>query len=149
MAYLQSYRSDYLGSYRGDPGLFGFIKKAVGKVAGFGTSLIPGPIGAGIKIARGFGQKGPGGVALPVMPSIGGGFMGQKSHAVGPRKRRRMNYTNPKALRRSVRRVDGFVKVARKALQGTGYQVSRRGSSARRAPVTVRESGPGSVTVRR
>lgn len=42
---------------------------------------------------------------------------------------RRMNVLNLRALRRADRRVDGFVKVARKALSSTGFKVERRGKS--------------------
>lgn len=38
---------------------------------------------------------------------------------------RRMNPANPKALRRAMRRTDGFVKLAKRALKGTGYAVRR------------------------
>lgn len=38
---------------------------------------------------------------------------------------RRMNPANPKALRRAIRRTDGFVKLAKRALKGTGYAVRR------------------------
>ena len=38
---------------------------------------------------------------------------------------RRMNVANPKALRRSLRRTSGFVKLAKRALKGTGYAVRR------------------------
>lgn len=38
---------------------------------------------------------------------------------------RRMNVANPKALRRAMRRTDGFVKLAKRALKGTGYAVRR------------------------
>lgn len=38
---------------------------------------------------------------------------------------RRMNVANPKALRRAIRRTDGFVKLAKRALKGTGYAVRR------------------------
>ena len=38
---------------------------------------------------------------------------------------RRMNVANPKALRRSIRRTEGFVKLAKRALKGTGYAVRR------------------------
>jgi hypothetical protein len=61
------------------------------------------------------------------------------------KKSRRMNVTNPKALRRAIRRQAGFVKLAKKALKGTGYTIVSRGS--RRPRTVVKESGPGSVTV--
>ena len=38
---------------------------------------------------------------------------------------RRMNVANPRALRRAMRRTDGFVKLAKRALKGTGYAVRR------------------------
>ena len=38
---------------------------------------------------------------------------------------RRMNPANPKALRRAIRRTDGFVKLAKRTLKGTGYAVRR------------------------
>jgi hypothetical protein len=36
---------------------------------------------------------------------------------------RRTNYTNPRALSRAAKRLDGFVGVARKALKTTNYKV--------------------------
>lgn len=62
-------------------------------------------------------------------------------------KRRRMNVVNPKALRRAARRVNGFVKVATRALEGTGWKVVRRTSTKRGKPRTIIESGPGSVVL--
>ena len=59
---------------QGDPGLFGFLGKAVGSIAKIGTSFIPGPAGA---IARGLTGKLFGGgarvqapVALPTARSL-------------------------------------------------------------------------------
>jgi len=68
----------------------------------------------------------------------------------GQARRRRMNVSNPKALRRSIRRLDGFVKLATRALKGTDYKVTRRGSSRSRSrpPAVIVESGPGSVVAR-
>lgn len=48
--------------------------------------------------------------------------------AAGGRRRRSMNHLNPKALTRATRRVEGFVKKARKAVSQLGYTVVRRGS---------------------
>lgn len=45
------------------------------------------------------------------------------------RSRRSMNHLNPKALSRATRRVEGFIKKARKAVSPLGYTVSRRESS--------------------
>lgn len=52
--------------YRGDPGLFGFIGKAIGSVAKIAGSIIPGPLGAIAKIA-GTALSGAG---KPVNPSV-------------------------------------------------------------------------------
>lgn len=65
---------------------------------------------------------------------------------VGQR-RRRMNVGNAKALRRSIRRVNGFVNLAKRSLKGTGYKIVTTGSTRRQRPVHIRESGPGSVSV--
>jgi len=40
-------------------------------------------------------------------------------------KNRRMNVANPRALRKALRRTDGFVKLAKRSLKGTGYAVRR------------------------
>lgn len=39
---------------------------------------------------------------------------------------RTMNVGNAKALRRSIRREQGFVKLAQRSLKGTGYKIARR-----------------------
>lgn len=64
-----------------------------------------------------------------------------------PQKRRRMNVANPKALRRAIRRTSGFVKLARRALKGSGYRVVSAGS--RRPSIKIQESGPGGVVVQK
>ena len=63
-------------------------------------------------------------------------------------KNRRMNVANPKALRRSLRRQKGFVKLAKRALKGSGFKIVTKGSGARRGPNVIVESGPGSVVSR-
>lgn len=158
MAYLQSMRGDYrMARYRGDPGIFGSLWRAgKGAVTGF---LSGGPVGA----VRGgvYGLVGGGGGTtstypsrpggLPVLPTNGStkepaskgifGFGKEK------KKRRRMNVANARALRRAIRRQTGFVKLARRALHGTGYTIVSRSSRARKV-ASVRETGPGSVIVR-
>lgn len=170
------YRAIYLrGDYRrfrGDPGVFGFLKKTVvGAAKGFVTG---GPVGAVTGGARAaLGREAPrpsvqptalpgGGVLAPpstritsiapvrglsgyVQRLVPGGKTGYE-YTMAPR-RRRMNVANPKALRRAIRRQAGFVKLARRALKGTGYTIVTRGARSRKA-VHVRESGPGSVHVR-
>jgi len=135
-------------NYRGDPFLGGLVKGALKFVKGGVQSLVGG------------GPSPTRAAAPPVMPggSIVGGVIGRvrtaaqvivpggvEPHLAGQprRKRRRMNVTNDKALRRAVRRQQGFVKLARKALQGTGYTVVTRGSRR-----SKRDLGPGHTHVR-
>ena len=89
-------------------------------------------------------EKTPGvtGVIERLLPGGKSGYQ-----VTGIRKKPRMNVANPRALRRAIRREQGFVKLARRALKGTGYTITTRGSRTRR-PISVRESGPGSVIVR-
>ena len=160
--YLQG---DY---YQGDPFLGGLIK-GIGKVAvGAATGFLGGgPVGAitgGIRAVTGAMTTTR--VTAPTirtptgtMPRITRAVTGTgtqtatqpvvfdpKTGKTSVRKKyRRMNVTNDKALRRAVRRQAGFVKLAKKALQGTGYTVVSRSSRARK--VNVRESGAGSVTI--
>lgn len=135
----------------GDPGLFSsigsFVKKAANVATGF---LAGGPIGGvGALIAP---QQRPPQIQIP---RSGGRVTTVTPSAVLPggvpfvqtrRRRRRMNYANGKALTRAIRRQDGFVKLARKALKGSGYKIVSKGSGSRKR-VSIRESGPGSVHV--
>ena len=171
MGYLGGYRGDYLGGYRGDPGLFGSLGKIFKGAVRIGTgvagSLLPGPAGfiprsvsralsppvrrpparSSVGTVHAGGPPGMG-IAMPrgPIPAPIGTAPGNLSFLTG-RRRRRMNPANPKALRRAIRRQDGFVKLARRALKGSGYTIVSRGSRARRT-VNVRESGSGSVVVR-
>lgn len=49
------------------------------------------------------------------------------------RKTPSMNPANPRALRRAIRRQQGFIKLARRALRGTGMTIGRRGAPRRAA----------------
>lgn len=111
----------------------------VSKVASGQQLFIPSTPG---KIQLGGGQtivpeKGVSGVVHRLIPGGSTGYV--------LKKRRRMNVANPKALRRAIRREAGFVKLAKRALKGTGYHVARRGSSHRSHGGTVRET----INVRR
>lgn len=46
---------------------------------------------------------------------------------------RRMNVANPRALRRGIRRIRGFVKLARKAVRAVGLTIAKSGSRGRKA----------------
>jgi hypothetical protein len=150
------YRGDY---YRGDNFFKKIGKGITGAIGGF---ISGGPVGA-IKGALGgiIGKPATStGMAItPTMPISQAGIVSTIGTAVrvgakilppllagkevldltgglfGGRngKRRTMNHLNPKALARATRRVEGFVKKARKAVSPLGYTVVRRGS-ARCAP---------------
>lgn len=132
---------------RGDPGIFGFLGGLVKGVA----RNIPGPIGM---VARqvlptrsraqplSLSTALPGGMRLPVPRTFPGatrvpgirGFAqravpgGRSGFELVGKRRRRINPANPKALRRAIRRQAGFIKLARRALKGTGYTIVSRGS---------------------
>lgn len=131
----------------GDPGLIssigGFLKRTIGRAAG----QLP-VVGPAITVGRTiFGGGGPAPVRIvrPAGPAPAGmSLVGPVG--TGQRRRRRMNYANSKALKRSIRRQKGFVKLAKQALKGSGYQIVTKGSRRSR-PLSIRESGPGSVRV--
>ncbi len=162
MSYGVIGRGDY-GAYQGDPGIFGFLKKVGGGLAG--KFLKGTPMGmalgtvAGLVGGRKVRQGRPAPPSFPGLQQfkpkpgikakferlIPGGATGMVAV-----KRRRMNVANPKALRKAIRRQAGFVKLARKALKGSGYTITSRGASrGRRTGVHISESGPGSVRVSR
>lgn len=139
-----------MGDYymAGDPGLFstigGLIRRGLGRAVG--TLPVVGPaISIGREIIGRGGGGGPGPIRI-VRPA--GGPAAVPMMGAAPRRRRRMNYANGKALKKAIRRQDGFVKLARKALKGSGYTIVSKSSRARQRPLTIRESGPGSVSVR-
>jgi len=134
----------------GAPGLLssigGFIKGAASGFLGSGGS----PISAITGGVRGAGRSPmalPFAGGAPRIPAGRGG--GVDASGMPRRKRRRMNYANGKALTRANRRVDGFVKLARKSLQHTNYKiVTKQSGSSRSKRVSVSEHGPGGVVVR-
>ena len=150
--------------YVGDPGIFGSIGRAIGgAVTGF---VGGGPLG-GIRGAIGgltrkkqqvpppmtrFAPRptmmipGPSVFTRAAQAAIPGGKTGYEVYG---RKRKRMNYTNAKALRRANRRRDGFIKIARQSLKGTGYKIVSSASRSGARRVSIRESGAGGVTVGR
>lgn len=156
------------GDYYAAGGIFSFIGKGLKTVGGF----LPGPLGTVAGAIGGALDPTKKSASTPVpmtipaaIPTIinrGGGTIQPKPGIAGMaerlipggssgyefvgRKRRRLNVANPKALRRAIRRQQGFVKLARRALKGTGYTIASRGSRGR--SMRISESGPGSVTVR-
>lgn len=150
--------------HRGDPGLFGFLGKVAKGALGIAGGVLPGPLGgiaryAGRMFSTPAAQPRFAPSRAPMMQAMPGGrpisgFKGFMQRAVPGGatgffpKRRRMNPGNAKALRRAIRRTDAFVKLARRSLKGTGYTIARR-TSARRPAISIRERGPGGVTVER
>ena len=142
-------------------GIFGFVKKAIGTVAKVAGAVLPGPIGTVARVGAGIlggaaagrgiaaalpsiipSPPGPGMVPAPgvrgfVERALPGGATGYVSAG-----RRRMNPMNVKALRRAGRRIDGFARVARKALKHTPFMLVSRASRAGRG------GSPGVITRR-
>ena len=124
--------------FQGDPFLGGLIKKAVGGLVSIGRGALGIPSQPVLKLPPGFGtpvmpggqvpggtvtkKKGLGGTLQRFLPG------GQTGLVVTGPSRKRINPANPKALRRAIRRQDGFVKLARRALKGSGYTIVSRGS---------------------
>ena len=139
---MSYYQGDY---YRGDPGFFSFLgglaKKAVGFIPGVGPvakaalEMIPtgGGMGKMAKVGGAIMQRGRAAVIKhPVLSAAGaagaigvmGGGVGaamarrgrRQPLAPGMRRHRRMNVCNPRALRRSIRRTQGFAKLAMRTI---------------------------------
>lgn len=148
MAYGMSTRD-----FRGDPFLGGLIKKGIGALGGVVRGALGIPSAPILRLPQQYTQpvmpggtitggtvrkvKGPKGLAQRLVPGGATGF-----EVVRPR-RKRINPANPKALRRAIRRQQGFVKLARRALKGTGYTITTRGSRRPR-----RDLGAGHTHVR-
>lgn len=136
------------GDYYGQGGLWDVVKgigrAAVGLVTGGPAGAVAGAVSS-FKPAT--TRTSPStGLTIPTigssMPSTGlSGF------PTG-RRRRKMNFANGKALTRANRRVDGFVRMAKRSLKHTNYKLVTKssGRSKRRSPMII-ESGPGSVRV--
>jgi hypothetical protein len=132
------YMGDY---YAGDPGFFSFL----GKVAKTAVGFIPGAGGVAGKVMGAVGKIGGSRVGRAIikhpvlsaagaagMAGAGAGVMGSRMGTPaaagaasrmraarmggGFRRHRRMRVTNPKALRRAIRRTTGFAKLAMKTI---------------------------------
>lgn len=138
------------GDYYGQGGL-GSLLKGIGKAAvgGIGGFLTGGPAGAVSGVVRSIAPqpRAPQLMIPPMQVNPRAMLPGGDPFVTFGRKRRKMNYANSRALTRANRRVDGFVRMARRSLKHTGYKiVSKSASKGRR--VSVSEHGPGSVHVR-
>ena len=87
----------------------------------------PGAIGGAVSFPGGTTVSVAG--VLPTHAAIGAhapqGYHLDKATKSRWVKNRRMNVANPRALRKALRRTDGFVKLAKRSLKGTGYAVRR------------------------
>lgn len=130
------YRGDY---YRGDP----FIGAAIGAVAkGLAGGAIGRAVGrAGSWIGRQVGGAGKavGPVLRDAAPAVVGGGVGMMIPRFGPmvermgpgmfggkKQYRRMNPLNPKALRRALRRAEGFEKFAQRTINALYRNIDGR-----------------------
>jgi hypothetical protein len=136
---MSYYRGDF---YQGDPGFFSFLgrigKGILGAVlpggsgGGGSTAIMKSSAGSMVRAQAGaMVKRGMGAIAKhPVLSAAGAagavGMMGAAGGravarrgmraAAGMRRHRRMNVCNPRALRRSIRRTQGFAKLAMRTI---------------------------------
>lgn len=144
---MSYYMGDYYGGrsfYRGDPGFFSFLGKIgkgiLGAVTGLGggapasTAIVkklPGAIQKIGPIVTRVGKtlkKVPKGVLIGAGGAAAGaaGALGARAlMGGGERKHRRMNVCNARALRRAIRRSQGFARLAKRVLRFTSPKAPR------------------------
>jgi|SRR6516164_9086735 hypothetical protein len=146
------YQGDF---YRGDPFFGGLFRAAVGVTKGLlglggggaSTAIVshsrPGigmlKAGAGKIVSRvgGIVSKHPvlsAAGAAGTIGVLGGGVAGRLSaRHMGGKRHRRMRVTNPKALRRAIRRAQGFERLARRVMRFTSPHHKGRFAGFKRA----------------
>jgi hypothetical protein len=101
------------------PGIMGLISQGIQAVGPLLTRVGPVASKVGTAVSKILTPTVVGGTAIGVSGSIAEQVMNRMMQGGGSyggfRKRRRMNMLNPRALRRSIRRVQGFSKFARKS----------------------------------
>jgi len=149
MGYYRGDGGNYSGGgyYRGDPFLgaaLGFVAKkvaaplvkkagawigrqTVGGLAGKVAATTAGTIAAGkvVQVARGGGE-----IVMDPISMMPGGEPGMR--IVYPGRRRRMNVMNPRALKRALRRAEGFEKIARRTVNALRAGPKKFKSTARK-----------------
>jgi len=152
------------GDYYGQGGLGSFLGKVAKGALGFATGGPMGAIAAIRSVSPAVTPAAPSRFQTPapqvivqapgIIPAIqrivpGGatGLMVDPTTGMVKRRRRRMNYANGRALTRANRRVDGFVRLAKRSLKHTNYKIVSKSAGRSRPKTIVRESGPGSVHV--
>lgn len=144
------YRGDY---YRGDPFIGGLIARGAaaiggrllgrGAAAGAGRAVATRAAAAGAVTATG-GRLVPalapivgiaGGTALgtATLPAAGQAIQAAQQLVMGGRRRRRMNVLNPRALKRALRRAEGFEKIAKRTVNALHTGPKRFKSTKRRS----------------
>jgi len=141
---MGDYKSYGYGPYRGDPGFLGSLWKGIKKIAkpligvalglpigvDVGKSMVPagapqppvGTIAGAVSFPGGVTVSGamvPG--ARGMVPTAAGGMVPSGYHFAKDGsgrlvRNRRMNVANPKALRKAMRRVQGFEKLAKRTI---------------------------------
>jgi hypothetical protein len=133
---MSYYRGDY---YRGDPFSIGGVIGGIGKVLSgvVGGMITGGPAGA---IAGGVRSVMPGGAGLvaqgpgkPVPGIVGAMQRFVPGGATGYIRSKRMNVTNPRALRRAIRRVSGFGKLVQRSKRAIAKANTAVGNKQRAA----------------
>lgn len=135
----------YQGDYYQAGGLFSGIGKVLGGVAKVAAGFLPGPAGtiarAGLDILAPKSRQPAPVIRTPGLTGLGqrlvpGGATGYEVDlAAAMGKRRTMNVANSRALRRALRRVAGFGKLARRARRDIGRAATAVG--ARRSVRTL------------
>jgi len=115
--------------------LGGMVGGAAGTTVGTPPLVPPGSVGGAVSFPGGLQLSGAivpraGGAVTPLSIAHGTGACPSGYHLAKDGsgrlvRNRRMNVANPRALRRAMRRTDGFVKLAKRALKGSGYAVRR------------------------
>jgi hypothetical protein len=144
MGYYHMYgfnKGDFYEGSRGDPGFFSFLGKVAKGALGIASSImpggaavsgmvqkaLPGRIGGMVSRVGGAIARHPvlsaagaagAGMALPGAIHAGRRGIMREARAMGiaGRRHRRMRVTNPKALRRAIRRTQGFAKLAMRTI---------------------------------
>lgn len=154
-------RGDY---YRGDPflgslaaaagrALLPIAARAVGRVAGTVARVVrrPGvvPVAAGVAVARAVRPPPPGQERVPGFGGIAQRFLPFGKTGFQDIRRKRMNPANPKALRRALRRISGFAKLAQRAKREIARANAAVGNkSGRRGGVSTVTVNPTAARVR-
>ncbi len=127
--------------FAGDPGFFDTFKRVAGGFLRGGPSgaivaalsrRAPTPRARPVTRVKSVRDFAPPQISVPLGQRLGQiqtpAARGMTGMEVMMPRRRRMNVGNAKALRRAIRRTDGFVRLARSALKNTGFKIVSKSS---------------------